>query len=287
MRARSRRKRRRRATGVAALILLALTACACAAGVAGKLIAERKAAAGIAALQERVRTAGQTEIVVIELANGESAADTADSPQPTPTSAPTLSPEDAETLAAYAQLQAENGEFAGWIRVPDTQADCPVMYSPDRPQYYYQRDFDGKSSKRGMIFIDESSAPDARNVLIYGHNMKSGSMFGELDKYLDESFALSHMEIRFDTVERLGTYRVISVYQTTVGADDSYPFYAYAGIRTDEELAAYGQEALERSLFDFGGTVSPDDRLLTLVTCNYYAKNGRLILVAKRVGSNA
>ncbi len=270
-------------------ILLALVACACLGGAAVKLLAEGRAAADIEALRERVR--GE-ETVVIRIELDKSAVSTADLPQPagnamaaTPTATivPTRSPEELEKLAAYAELRAENKEFAGWIVVPDTQADCPVMYSPERKWYYYQRDFEGNHSRRGMLFIDERGTPDGRNVIIYGHNMKSGSMFGELSKYLAESFALSHRELSYDTLEELGTYRVISVYQTTAGGKNAYPFYLYAGLESGEELADYGAEAISRSLFDFGERVTTDDRLVTLVTCSYFAEDGRLIVVAKRV----
>lgn len=238
-----------------------------------KLLRQKAAQAELIVLQQRMRAEPEVAIIAFHLA----------SEQPSATEAAQDCVVSAAAVPACAALAADNTDLAGWITVPDTQADCPVMYTPARPRRYYQRGFDGKYSKQGLPFIDETSAPDARNVLIYGHNMKSGAIFGELKRYLDGDFARSHDTFFFDTIHEVGVYRVVSVFRTTVEDGASFRFYDYADAEDDEAFSSYCQTVLALSEIDFGETLCAEDRLVTLATCSSHADDGRLLLVGKRV----
>lgn len=257
-----------------------LTLLVCAFGVSMRQTEKRAEADALAALQARVSASAQAEIVRVSLgkvAEGAfPAAETANAQ---------AADENAERLNAYAALKAENEEFVGWITIADTQIDYPVMQSVSRPRYYYRRDFSGEASDAGLPFLDEASTLGGKNLLVYGHNMKNGSMFGELKRYLDADFLQAHLDFRFDTFYETRVYRVVSVILTSVGKRDSFRFYDYAHPQSDEAFAEYSACVTQRRL-DSTETmegIEACDSLLTLVTCSKHETDGRLIVVAKRV----
>ncbi len=260
------------------IILLALAACGSLGVVGTALLRESSSAASLNTLRKAVY-APEAEIVVITCARSDSSAAAAAMP-PQPESVERVQN---ERLAA---LCAENAEFYGWMTIPGTQTDDPVMFTPSDEQYYLRRDFYKKRSKSGTLFLAGGSEPDAypANLIIYGHNMKNGSRFGELDSYLDEAFLRAHNTLRFDTPSRGGSYRIVSVYLTELDKDAPFKFYHYARICSAEQFDAYAQETLSRSRCNAGEPLAYGDELLTLVTCSHHAEEGRLIVVAKRVG---
>ena len=80
-------------------------------------------------------------------------------------------------LAAYAPLFARNPDLFGWIKIEGTKLNYPVMYTPDDPEYYLRRAFDGSRSMSGVPFLDGRCFEGCGNYLIYGHHMKNGTMF--------------------------------------------------------------------------------------------------------------
>ena len=91
----------------------------------------------------------------------------------------------------YGLLKEKNPDFAGWLRIPDTKIDYPVMHTPDDMQYYIRRDFYGESSVSGTPFIGDFCSTDSGSMIIYAHNMKNGTLFGELDEYESEDYRKS------------------------------------------------------------------------------------------------
>ena len=92
------------------------------------------------------------------------------------------------------------------------KVDYPVMYTPDEPEFYINRNFDKEKSSYGMIFIDGDCRVDQStpNILIYGHHMKNGDMFAEIEKYNSREFQEAHPYVKFDTLAETGTYQVIA-----------------------------------------------------------------------------
>lgn len=97
-----------------------------------------------------------------------------------------------EALRDLSALFAENSECIGWLCIPDTAIDYPVMHTPKNPQKYLRRNFYGEYSQSGVPFLDYRCSLDSGDLLIYGHNMKNGTMFSDLRKYLDADFLSSH-----------------------------------------------------------------------------------------------
>ncbi|MCM1234349.1 MAG: class B sortase, partial [Ruminococcus flavefaciens] len=111
-------------------------------------------------------------------------------------------------LAGYAGLYEENKDLAGWISIEGMKIDYPVMQTED-DTYYLHHDFYGEDSKYGCLYVKEQADLDAgTNFIIYGHNMKDGSMFGDLELYLKENFYKEHPVISFDTLYEERTYDI-------------------------------------------------------------------------------
>ena len=103
----------------------------------------------------------------------------------------------------YADSFAANGDMAAWLQIPDTNIDYPVMWTPKDETYYLYRAFDGSKNKNGCLLLDDESCVDplTTNLIIHGHNMKSGAMFGNLTDYENQDFYEKHKNIILYTEE--------------------------------------------------------------------------------------
>lgn len=263
------------------------------AGVGGKLLQERQAQQRLQTLQERMEGT-EAEIIVVRLTAD--AAPEAAPAEPAPGAAlekggqqeQAAGEEAREALLRrekLAALQRENPDLVGWIRLEDSQIDYPVMQSPDRIWYYLDHDFSKERSKSGLPFIDEACAlgGNRANLIIYGHNMKDGSMFGGLHKLTDPAFYDAHRALSFDTPERTGNYRIVSVFYMVVDPEAAFQFYHYPNIADEATFAEYAKNVLAESLYPADEPLIWGDELLTLVTCSKHADDGRLVVVAKRM----
>lgn len=100
-----------------------------------------------------------------------------------------------EPVRSLAPLFAQNSDCIGWLSIPDTQLNYPVMYTPESPQKYLRRNFDGGYSQSGIPFLDYRCDTGCTNRMIYGHNMKNRTMFGTLIHYTDPAYAAAHSVI--------------------------------------------------------------------------------------------
>ena len=160
-----------------------------------------------------------------------------------------------------------------------------VMFAPDTPGKYLHMDFYGKWSYRGTLYVAENcDVRTADNILIYGHHMKDGSMFGSLISYKDAAFRAAHPIVQFDTLYASHSYEVVAAIETEIPAEGSDAFRYYDCIGTDpEQFAQYCTFIEQNRCYDTGITIQPDDRLLTLSTCAYHTANGRFLVVARQV----
>ena len=205
---------------------------------------------------------------------------------PTAPSAPTEIPEP-EILAEYAELYEQNSDLVGWIRIADTRINYPVMQSPDSPDFYLTHGFDKGETDYGCPYVAEicDVTKPSDNLIIYGHHKKNGTMFTDLKKYRKKSFWEEHKTISFDTLYEKQTYEVVAVFKTVVytKSPDEFRYYQFADAKTPEAFDEYITRCKEKALYDTGVTAEFGDKLITLSTCEYSNKNGRLVLVAKRV----
>ena len=189
----------------------------------------------------------------------------------------------------FRALYEKNNDFVGWLTVEGTNIDFPVMYTPDQEQKYLRKNFDGDYALAGNLFISAASDPfkPTTNVIIYGHNMKDGSMFSDLLSYKDESFYQEHKRIRFDTLEGNGTYEVIAAFpgQVLNVGEEGFRYYDFYDAASAEEFDTYISEIKSRCTYQIPTTAEFGDHLITLSTCeNSGASEGkRFVVVAKRI----
>ena len=174
----------------------------------------------------------------------------------------------------------------GWIQIEGTSIDYPVMQTPADPNYYLKHDFEKNYTDYGCPFMqaDCDALAPSDNLIIYGHNMKDGSMFADLAKYRSKDFWQTHKTVWFDTAVGGCAYEIFAVIHTTVQADaaDTFPFYWFVDAASPEEFADYVSACKAQALYDTGISAQYGDKLLTLSTCDNITDGGRLLVIAKQ-----
>lgn len=191
-----------------------------------------------------------------------------------------------DVLDEYKTLYQKNKKLIGWLKIDDTLIDYPVMQTSDN-EYYLDHNYNQEYDKNGSLFLDCncSAYPQSTNLIIYGHHMKSGQMFGGLQKYAKESYAQKHSTIQFDTIYEKGTYQVMYVFRSQVYNENDivFKYYQFIEANSEEEFNSYMREMEAVSLYDTGVTASFGDSILTLSTCDYSQEDGRFVVVAKKI----
>ncbi len=202
-----------------------------------------------------------------------------------PTTAATVPPtEPREVLPRLQEQYEKNPDLAGWLTIPGTRIDYPVMYSPDEPERYLHANFEVSYSFAGLPFIDAACDPESGNRIIYAHNMLDGSMFRTLLKYQQKDFWQRNPVISFNTLYEEQEYEVVAAFYDKVykKSDTNFKFYQFYDTSDqssfDEAMAYYREHAL----YDTGVTAQCGDLFLTLVTCAYQTENGRFVVVARK-----
>ena len=190
--------------------------------------------------------------------------------------------EAAKAYEKYGALYEQNIDFVGWIQIDGTNINYPVMQTPDNPDYYLKHSFEKTWSDYGVPCLDESCViGQSNNLVIYGHHMSNGSMFCDLELYSDPAFCMDHPVIRFDTLTSFGEYEVIAVFRYNTNRET---FRYDREVNMDESRFSWFMEQVHaRELFSTGKDASFGDQMLTLSTCEYTYKNGRLVVVARKV----
>lgn len=186
----------------------------------------------------------------------------------------------------FEKLYRANNDFVGWITIPGTSVDYPVMQTKDDEEFYLHKDFNKEYSDSGTLFASSKSKlmTQSDNVLIYGHNMKAGTMFHTLLNFEDEDFYKKHHNIYFDTLEENGKYEVIAAFRTEITDDaSSFKYYDFYQAESKEEFDEFVAKAKSLTPYTIDSTVEYGDRLLTLSTCAYHADEGRYVVIAMKV----
>lgn len=177
-------------------------------------------------------------------------------------------------------LIAENYDCLGWLRISETKIDYPVMQTKDNPQYYLRRDFNKQYSYMGTPFMDSRCDINYdNNLIVYGHNMKDGKMFADLLKYRDKEYCNEHRIINFITSSGIQEYKVIAI--CNVKPDDEW--YSYTCQKNKDSFNNLISHIKEKSLYKIDESIEYGDDFLTLSTCEYSQKDGRLIVIAVRI----
>lgn len=185
--------------------------------------------------------------------------------------------------AQFAALSAINPDFAGWLTVDGTSVDLPVVFGRDN-QWYLEHDFNGDTNRHGTLFLDASISSDtAGNLIIYGHNMKDNTMFGELDLFKSKNFFTENGLVLWEN-EQDKTYYQIFAGLVLPGSSLS-PNYIdltnWANTLNDTAAIDMLQQLHSRANLWRNVQHHSGDRYLFLVTCDYTKNNGRWVLVAQ------
>lgn len=191
-----------------------------------------------------------------------------------------------EVLDEYKNLLNVNKKLIGWIKIADTYIDYPVMQTTDN-EYYLDHNINQEYDKNGSIFMDKDCdvLKPSTNFILYGHHMKSGKMFGNLDLYSEESYYEEHPYIEFDTIYEKSTYQVMYVFRSRVYSEEEivFKYYQFIDANSQQEFDSYMQEMAAMSYYNTGVSAEFGDQLLTLSTCDYQEKDGRFVVVAKKI----
>ena len=186
--------------------------------------------------------------------------------------------------AGILALHEENPDCIGWITIDGTRIDYPVMYRPGDKNYYLHRDFNGEYSVNGCLYLAEECVPgDSDNLIIYGHHMNSGKMFADLEKYKDEDFYKEHPMIQFRTIWGNEEYEILAAFTTPVYTGNDFNYYNFIKAQKGEDYEYFIREIKRKGIYETKVTACYGEKLLTLSTCEYSQKNGRMVVVAKKV----
>lgn len=198
---------------------------------------------------------------------------------PDSTDVPDESPAENEPAQRdLSELFAMNDDFVGWLCIPDTDINYPVMHTPDDPERYLRRNFHGEYSESGVPFLDFRCSLDSDNLIIYGHNMMNGTMFAGLQGYVQKDFCEQHPIIEFQTVDGCAEYQVFAV--AWVKSSDDW--YKFVNADTAEDFNKAVEKVTEKALFMVGSIPRFSTQILSLSTCYDSANNGRLLVLAAK-----
>ena len=191
--------------------------------------------------------------------------------------------EEENVLAEYGELFLKNTDMVGWLSIASTPLNYPVMQTPNAPNYYLKHNFEKEYSDLGTPYIQENcDLMSSDNLVIYGHHIKGGKMFGALEDYKSKSFYEEHKTIQFDTLMERGEYEIVAVFKTVAYSSQGFRYYDFVNAENEGEFNAYIEKCKELALYETGVNTEYGDRLITLSTCEYSAQNGRLVVVAKK-----
>lgn len=209
-------------------------------------------------------------------------------------------------LSKYKELYERNNDLIGWLTIEGTKIDYPVMQTMEDEQYYLHRDFYGEKNKNGCLLLDTDTwtgvgsrkteythlvggemvtKKPSTNLIIHGHDMRNGDMFGNLDLYQDKEYGMKHNIICFDSLYEHREYELISVYRSKVYQSDTEIFKYYQFFQADskEEFDEWNKYIKELQLYDTGVTAEFGDEFITLSCCDSYTEDGRFVVVGKRI----
>ena len=187
-----------------------------------------------------------------------------------------------EVHIAFADLKQQNPDVIAWIRFDDTETiniNYPVLYSGDN-SYYLKRDIHKEHSDAGCVFLEQLNEPDFSDyyAILYGHNMRDGTMFGDLKKYKQDGVYENNQYFTLYTEDVAYRYRIFSFEDAVNGG----PVYQ-VGFQPDEEYRAFLSDLIAASIVETDIALRAQDHVLTLSTCNGTGQRQRFAVHAVRV----
>ena len=195
------------------------------------------------------------------------------------TDAAVIETDDGEETIDFEALRQINPDIAAWIRLTDSAVDYPVVYGHTKPYgWYLTHLFNGEENNSGCIYLDEGEGGTltGKNLVFYGHHMRNGTMFADIEKYGSQEWYSTHKEIELITPE--GTYLILPAAGIFTTGTDAYIRMTFAD---DADFLAYIQSFTARSTFVSDTVIEPSDQIALLSTCSYNTENGRYALIGK------
>lgn len=188
--------------------------------------------------------------------------------------------EDILPLIDWAKLGAMNDDLIGWLYIPDTKIQYPIVQGSDN-DYYLTHTFDGTENACGCIFMDKDNKFDysSDNTILHGHNMKNGTMFGSLREYEEKDYWQNHRYIWILQEHKALKYEIFSVGITEAASD----VYTLEFGSTENFQNYIVNRTKLGAIFETGVNVTPNDKILTLSTCTSDTEVGRRVVQAKLV----
>lgn len=191
-----------------------------------------------------------------------------------------------------ALMLKENSDYKGWITISNTKVDNPI-YQTDNNDFYLNHNQQKKKSAYGALFFDHNNIITENktdsNLVIYGHNMINGSMFGTLKKFKSLDFYKANPTIEFSTLYKKSTYKIYAIFVLNASkADDNGYIYNISrnNFLNDDDFNSWVNEAYERSIINTGVDVELGDNIITLVTCVNDFDDARLVIMARETREN-
>lgn len=184
--------------------------------------------------------------------------------------------EDQGAKIDFDALTVINDEVIGWISSEGTEVDYPVVQGEDN-YFYLNHLFTGEKNKVGTIFMDYRNHDDFsdKNTILYGHNMKDGSMFASLSLYKEQEFYDTHSSMVIHA--KNGSYRIDLFAGLIIDGDESIRIY----FKDNEDFINYFDSLSKGSTFESNTVITDDDQIITLATCSYEFNNARYVLCGK------
>ncbi len=206
---------------------------------------------------------------------------------------------DAIKLSDMEMLYEQNADVIGWLTIPGMNVDYPIMQTIADEDYYLDKDFNGNYNANGCLILDDDSVMGSgtkandyldgtlpsTNLIVHGHNMKSGEMFGNLDYFRDKSYEEEHNIIKLKSLTEEREYEIVAVFLSQVykKSDEVFKYYKFFEAYEPEEFDDFYGNIKSMQLYDTGVTASFGDEFITLSVCAYHVENGRLAIVGKRI----
>ena len=176
-------------------------------------------------------------------------------------------------------LFEKNIDYRGWIKIDNTNINYPILQGQDNEEYLY-KDINNEYIVSGSIFMNYlNNGFDDQNTVLFGHNMKNGTMFANLKKYKEEDFFYNNNDIEIELSNgQYLKYKVFSVYITDINDN-----YTKTSFEDKDEYKEFLERIKNKSIYKSDISVNENDKIITLSTCSYEFDDARLVVTGKLI----
>ena len=193
--------------------------------------------------------------------------------------------DESKILPELREIYELNHDLVGWITIPKTEVDYPVVQTEDS-EYYLDHDFYGNENINGQIILDTLCDPytPSYNLVISGHHMKNKSMFGGLSNYASKSYWSAHRFVEFDTLMTRKQYVIFAAFYSADYDEDEEGFRYNADLQYRKDVESWLVEIHDNQIYDTGIDAEFGDEFITLTTCSHARRqDGRFVLVCRQI----